>query len=253
LHADLHFGFVAPIVISSAGDIICGEARWKAAQVIERPSVPVVIADHLSASQIEAYRIADNRLAEDAEWNEEILGTIIQDLDVALPEEDFEALGFRDSEINKLLAIGLATAASDSAEDETPEPPAVPVTRRGDLWLLGEHRLRCGDSTSAEDVAQLLGNARPHLMVTDPPYGVNYDPTFRNGILNRDTDSKRTGIVLNDDRAEWRDAWKLFPGDVAYVWHASLHATEVEESLRACGFEPRSVVVWAKPTLCDRA
>src|SRR5262245_31302241 len=84
------FGFVAPIVISRSGEIIAGEARWKAAQLLDRGSVPVVIAEHLSAAQIEAYRIADNRLAEDAEWDEEILGTIIQDLDVALPAEDFE-------------------------------------------------------------------------------------------------------------------------------------------------------------------
>jgi DNA modification methylase len=84
-------------------------------------------------------------------------------------------------------------------------------------------------------------------MVTDPPYGVEYDPSFRNETLNRGTDSARIGEVLNDDRADWREAWQLFPGDVAYVWHAATRAYEVEGSLRACAFEVRAVIAWVKP------
>jgi DNA modification methylase len=113
--------------------------------------------------------------------------------------------------------------------------------------LLGRHRLLCGDATSAADVARLLDGARPHLMVTDPPYGVDYDPAWRNeaGVST----TLRTGRVTNDDRADWREAWALFPGDVAYVWHAGVHARTVIESLEAAGFVIRSQIVWAKPRL----
>jgi DNA modification methylase len=139
------------------------------------------------------------------------------------------------------------TAAAEAADQPAPEPPAVPVTRPGNLWLLGRHRLLCGDATSAADVARLLDGARPHLMVTDPPYGADYDPAWRNeaGVST----TLRTGRVANDDRADWREAWALFPGDVAYVWHAGVHARTVIESLEAAGFAIRSQIVWAKPRL----
>ncbi|CAA9247912.1 MAG: DNA modification methylase [uncultured Craurococcus sp.] len=110
-----------------------------------------------------------------------------------------------------------------------PEVPANPVSRLGDLWQLGRHRLLCGDST-------------------DPPYGVDYNPAWRNAALEG-SKTQRTGKVLNDHRADWREAWALFPGEVAYVWHGALHATSVAESLAACGFEIRAQIVWAKERL----
>ena len=112
------------------------------------------------------------------------------------------------------------------------------------IWILGTHRLVCGDATEAKDVERLLANIRPHLMVTDPPFGVEYDPNWRNqaGV----SATRRTGKVLNDDRAEWRQAWALFPGDVTYVWHAAVHATTVAESLVASGFDIRAQIVWSK-------
>jgi DNA modification methylase len=239
------FGFNAPIVISAAGEIVAGEARWRAAQQLGRSEVPVVIAEHLSPRQIEAYRIADNRLAEDAEWDDAILASIYRDLDLELAPEDVHAIGFNAAEIDKLLAFGLPDPAANEDRDQVVTPPLV--TRPGDLWVLGAHRLHCGDSTSAADVKRLLAGARPHLMVTDPPYGVEYDPSFRNESLNRGTDSARVGEVLNDDRADWREAWALFPGEAAYVWHAATKAFEVEGSLRACNFETRAVIAWVKP------
>ena len=121
------------------------------------------------------------------------------------------------------------------------------MSRLGDVWTLGRHRLVCGDSTDADTVAAAQDGTRPLLMVTDPPYGVGYDPAWRNraGI----SATARTGKVMNDDRADWREAWALFPGDVAYVWHGALHATTVAESLTASGFEIRSQIVWAKERL----
>ena len=96
-------------------------------------------------------------------------------------------------------------------------------------------------------VEAALAGAKPHLMTTDPPYGVAYDPAWRNRMAR--TATKRTGRVLNDDRADWREAWALFGGEVAYVWHGALHATTVAESLLACGFELRAQIVWAKDAL----
>ena len=111
--------------------------------------------------------------------------------------------------------------------------PAAPVSRPGDLWLLGPHRVLCGDATSRGGRRPAARGRRAAALVADPPYGVNYDPAWRNGTGAAAT--KRTGKVLNDDRADWRDAWALFPGAVAYVWHGALHAGTVAESLAASG------------------
>ena len=105
----------------------------------------------------------------------------------------------------------------------------------------------CGDATSPSDVERLLGDAQPQLMVTDPPYGVSYDPAWRNDAGASKTN--RTGQVLNDDRSDWQEAWALFPGDVAYVWHGALHAATVAQSLEAVGFQVRAQIVWAKDRL----
>jgi DNA modification methylase len=139
--------------------------------------------------------------------------------------------------------LGLATGAID--EDTVIEPARVPVSRRGDLWILGSHRLRCGDSTDPADVAHLMAEHRPILMVTDPPYGVDYRPDWRNAAFGEA--NRSTGIVQNDNRADWREAWKWFAGPVAYVWHAGTKSVTVAASLEACGFEIRSQIIWAKP------
>lgn len=203
--------------------------------------VPVIELAHLSEAQKRAYVLADNRLAEQAGWDRDLLSLELADLDQL--GVDLAEIGFEGAELDALLNHG----QGDPREEETPEPPADPVSRSGDLWCLGRHRLLCGDATDAEDVARLLGDVRPHLMVTDPPYGVNYDPEWRNATGAAQT--RRTGKVMNDDRADWRAAWALFPGDVAYVWHGALHATTVAESLVASGFDIRSQIIWAKDRL----
>jgi DNA modification methylase len=152
-----------------------------------------------------------------------------------------QLIGFSAIELADLF---IKTQAGLTDPDAVPEPQAVAVSRPGDVWRLGRHRLICGDCTVPEVVSTVLNGVAPHLMVTDPPYGVAYDPTWRHRAgVNK---SKRTGKVTNDDRADWRAAWILFPGEVAYVWHGALHAAEVADSLEACGFQIRTQIVWAK-------
>jgi DNA methylase len=120
----------------------------------------------------------------------------------------------------------------------------APVTRVGDLWTCGDHRLVCGNATLSEVVTRLLNGAVPVLMVTDPPYGVDLDPKWREEADLGKT--RQTGTVMNDDRVDWTEAYKLFPGDVAYIWHAGIHTAEVAQSIDAAGFGIRSQIIWAK-------
>ena len=240
----IEFGWTNPILIDEAAGILAGHGRLLAARKLGLAEVPVIRFEHLSEAQKRAYLLADNRLAEQAGWNEELLAAEL----AWLRDErfDLDLVGFDATELERLLALADGgEPASDGAEDEVPEPPAEPVTKPGDLWMLGEHRLLCGDATDADDVARLLAGTAPHLMVSDPPYGISYDPAWRNeaGVAT----TGRTGKVANDDRCDWREAWALFPGDVAYVWHAAVHARTVAESLEVCGFELRAQIIWAKP------
>jgi DNA modification methylase len=227
-------------VARSDGTVVDGHLRLKAAQRLGLTDVPVALADDLTEAQIKTFRLLANRSAAWAEWDNELLALELRDLQGV--GVDLAMTGFDAGELRSLMEDGPASGLTD--ENSVPDLPLEPLTRPGDLWKLGEHRLLCGDATKAEDVARLLDGARPHLMVTDPPYGVDYDPAWRNAAGVSAT--KRTGKVANDDRADWREAWALFPGNVAYVWHAAIHATTVAESLIACGFDIRAQIVWSK-------
>lgn len=241
------FGFVNPILVGADGEIIAGEGRFRAALALGMRKVPVIKLEHLSKVQRRALAIADNQLALNAGWDEQMLAAQL----AALRDEDFnlDLLGFDDQE----LALQLATqdAAGLTEEDEVPVIPMAPVSKLGDLWLLGsrqgkQHRLLCGNATAGPDIARLLmGQQVPILMVTDPPYGVDLEPEWREQAgLNPRT--RQGGKVINDDRIDWSEAWALFPGDVVYVWHAGIHAAEVAVGLQACGFEIRSQIIWVK-------
>ena len=240
------FGWTVPCLVADDGELIAGHGRVLAATQLGLTEAPVIVLGHLTEAQRRAYRIADNKLTELGTWDEALLSAELNDL---LAEDyDLSLIGFDDDELEALLA-GEVDPETESCEgeDDVPEAPETPTSRPGDLWVLGKHRLLCGDATVATDVERLLGDVKPLLMVTDPPYGVEYDPGWRNKAGTAAT--KRTGKVLNDDRADWREAWALFPGDVAYVWHGALHATTVAESLEASGFNIRSQIIWAKDRL----
>lgn len=236
------FGFLNPIIVDGQNGIVAGHGRVLAAQKMGLATLPCIEAAHLTEAQKRAYIIADNRLALDAGWDNEMLKVELTDLQA--DGFNLELTGFNLDEIAAFL-VDKTDGLTDP--DDVPEMPVDPVSMEGDIWVLGKHRIACGSSTDAHTVEAVLAGVKPHLMVTDPPYGVEYDPSWRNQAGAAKT--KRTGKVLNDDRADWREAWALFPGDVAYVWHGALHAGEVAESLVAAGFAVRSQIIWAKDRL----
>ncbi len=239
------FGFTNPVLIDAENGIIAGHGRILGAGKLGMEQVPCIRLGHLTDAQKRAYVIADNKLALNAGWDEEMLRLEIADLHDL--DFDLDLLGFSDDELAEFLEDEEEQKTGLTDQDATPEPPAVPVTKLGYVWVLGNHRVMCGDSTSADSVAVLFGGVSPHLMITDPPYGVEHDPNWRNVAFV--PAARAIGQVINDDRADWREAWSLFPGDVAYVWHSSTFTHVVAESLLACGFEMRSLIVWAKHRL----
>jgi DNA modification methylase len=240
------FGWTIPLLIDEKGIVLAGNGRLEAAIAEGYDQAPVIVARDWTAAQKRAYAIADNRIALQSTWNETMLRSEFGEL-MALGF-DMQLTGFGADEITGLLRDNSKLGDPEA----TPALPKVPVSKLGDLWICGDHRVLCGDSTSAAAVKRLLGDAKPNLMVTDPPYGVKYDPNWRNSadrstkIKGRKIGATAVGKVQNDGRADWRDAWALFTGDVAYVWHAGLHAAEVDASLRACDFEIRSQIMWNK-------
>ena len=234
------FGWRQPIVVDKDAVVVVGHTRLKAARRLGLTHIPVRVAADLTPAQARSYRLADNQAATIADWDEDLLAAELADLKAE--DVDLALLGFDAKELERLAG----TADEGLADpDAVPERPADPVTKPGDLWVLGSHRLLCGDSTSAADVARLLGGATPFIMSTDPPYGVDYDAGWRNEAGLSET--KRTGKVANDDRVDWTAAYKLFPGQVAYVWHAGRSAAEVAANLEAAGFEIRAQIIWRKP------
>lgn len=240
------WGWTTAVLIDEKGGIIAGHGRILAAHKLGIKDVPTMTARGWTEAQKRAYILADNKLALNAGWDAELLKTELLDLDHM--NVDLTMLGWSDEELSDIFAPIWGDEDMERAE-ETPEPPVNPVTVLGDVWILGNHRIICGDSTSADVVSKLLGPVKPHLMVTDPPYGVKYDANWRNNAKRADGTSigaSAVGKVENDDKADWLEAWALFPGDVAYVWHAGLYAGTVADSLAACDFKLRSQIIWAK-------
>lgn len=235
------WGWTNPVLIDDAGGIIAGHGRLMAARKLGIAEVPCVVARGWTEAQKKAYVIADNQLALNAGWDADMLKVELGEL--AELGFDLDLIGFDGDVLAGLLAPEGTEGLTDP--DEELEPPADPVTRTGDVWVLGRHRIICGDSTVATDVERVLAGVKPLLMVTDPPYGVEYDANWR---VDRGHGGKGTavGAVMNDDRADWREAWALFPGEVAYIWHADLRAKDVVDSLEAAGFVMRAQIIWAK-------
>jgi len=238
------FGQQKPIVCNTKGVVVAGNATVQAAKELGWEALKVTHTS-LEGAEAIAYAIADNRTAELAEWDDESLARTLEALK---NDESIDELvtGFSAEEIEELLG---RTDTSEIEEDEVPEVPDDPVTKPGDLIVLGEHRLFCGDSTHAHNVNVLLAGEKPFLMVTDPPYGVEYDPNWRAEAAEKGQirwGIRRDGKVENDERCDWSEALSLFPGEVAYVWHGGRFAGEVAKSLCDLDFQIRTQIIWRK-------
>ena len=246
------FGFNNPIPVDTQAGIIAGHGRLLAARKLGLTEVPVIVLDHLSETQKRAYIIADNQLALNAGWDEDLLRVEL----AALQAEDFniDLIGFDDRDLAQLMA----DQDVDDQANLVPEAPAIPVTVPGDLWLCGKNRVLCGDSTDGAVVSRLLAGKRPFLMITDPPYGIELDSEWRdraglNGCGPAEASyMKRTAghtetSISGDTRADWSDAFALVPSlEVAYVFHASKFTHEVLDGLLRIGFLHHQQIIWDK-------
>lgn len=237
------FGFTNPILIDEHNTIIAGHCRLDAAKRLSMKEVPCIVLSGLSEAQKIAYVIADNKLALNAGWNNDLLVSEFE----KLKSLDFntELTGFSVEEICDLWPADEPEVFCD--EDDCPEAPAEPITKLGDVWLLGDHRLVCGSSTIQSDVDKLLNGQSPNTMITDPPYGVKYEADWRAKAKGRKkTEREESSNLMNDDEADWYDAYVLFPGSVAYVWHASAFTDVVMDGLRRSGFDIKQQIIWNK-------
>lgn len=205
------FGFTNPVLVDSKDGIIAGHGRLMAAKVLGLPEVPVIVLDHLTDVQRRAYILADNRLALDAGFDEEILAAELADLEA--DGFDLELTGFTDEELAELLEEPDAEQLPDGEADEAPEPPEDPVTVAGDVWILGKHRVMCGDSTSISDVERLMNGKRAKLIHADPPYGMG---KASDGVANDNIYDEE----LDRFQMEWWATFRTFLEDngSAYIW-----------------------------------
>jgi hypothetical protein len=289
------FGWRQPIVVDAKGVIAVGHVRWGAANKLKLEKVPVHVASDLSDAQIKAYRLMDNRSNEETDWDFDLLGPELADLKMS--DFDLALTGFDPNEIDAFLL-----GPVDEHADDVPPIPLVPVSRLGDVWLCGPHRVICGDCTSPDVVARLLGDRKPILMVTDPPYGIELDMEWRdraglNGMpggkrttmskaiakknqlapaepsyMRQPSNTRAARVILRskvgkaepsymkhrteghtetsisgDTIADWSAAFELVPSlQVAYVWHASVHTTEVLAGLLRIGFLYPQQIIWDK-------
>jgi DNA modification methylase len=239
------FGFNNPILVDTNAGILAGHGRLLAARKLGLAEVPVIVLDHLSEAQKRAYIIADNQLALNAGWNDDILQQELR----ALQEESFDVslLGFEDEELARLLAAQDAIEGLTD-EDAVPAVPETPVSRIGDLWILGDHKLLVGDATNREDVAKLMNGDTADLVFTDPPYNVDYEGYTEErlkikGDRMSDTEFKQ---FLEAAFRSCRVAVKS--GASIYVCHSSSWQREFQNALEIAGFEVRCQIIWAKNT-----
>lgn len=256
------FGFKIPVLARSDGEVVDGHLRLKAARKLaswpggDINGIPVILCDEWTPQQVKAFRLMVNRSVAWADWDEELLSLELQELNAA--EFDLSLTGFDPGEIDGLLAI-----PDEERANAAPPLPENPVSRLGDLWICGDrrnpHRVLCGDATSPDVVARLLGDRKPLLMVTDPPYGIELDSEWRDraglnghGAAEPSYMKKRTAghnetTISGDTRADWSEAFELVPSlQAAYVWHASKFTREVLDGLLRIGFLHHQQIIWDK-------
>ena len=239
------FGFVNPVLVGDDGVLVAGHGRILAARKLGLHEAPVIVLAHLTPTQRRALMIADNQIALNAGWNEEMLSAEL----ASLKEEafDLELLGFDDADLDRLLATPLEEVQS---ADEAPEPPTEPISRLGDIWICGQHRVLCGDATVLSDVEKLLAGELADMAFTDPPYNVNYANSAKDKLRGKDRP------ILNDALGGDFGAF-LYDACVnlltvtkgaVYVCMSSSELDALQKAFRAAGGKWSTFVIWAKNT-----
>jgi DNA modification methylase len=241
----VEFGWLNPVLVDDAGNVIAGHGRLLAARKLGLETVPIIRASHLTPAQVRAYRLADNRLAELSGWDKELLAAELE----ALRDEDvaLTLLGFDDADIERLLA---GSSEEAGAADEAPEPPADPISRHGDVWICGQHKVLCGDATVLADVESVLAGELADLCFTDPPYNVNYANSAdqkkraKNRPILNDALGQQFGELLYDACVNILTVTK----GAVYICMSSSELDVLQKAFRAAGGHWSTFVIWAKNT-----
>ena len=235
------FGWTNPILVDGELGIIAGHGRLMAARKLNMTEVPVIELKDLTPTQKKAYIIADNRLALNAGWDDQLLTIELNEL--LADKFSLDLLGFNADELNALLnPVEINEGLVD--EDEVPEPPLEPITKLGDVWVLGNHRLMCGDSTSIDAVDKLMDGQKADMVFTDPPYGVNYDGGHA-------TEKRRSKLENDDQTLMYSGALPVAymaskEGAALYLWFSDSVAKDVLIALEECDYKVRAWIIWNK-------
>ena len=239
------FGFTNPVLIDEANGIIAGHGRVMAARKLKLTEVPCIRLAHLTDAQKRAYVIADNKLALNAGWDEAMLKLELADLKAL--NFDLDLTGFNTDEIDALLAEKGTEGLTDP--DDTPEPPVEPVTRLGDVWVCGQHRVMCGSSLEMTAMERLCGEQRVDMLLTDPPYNVAYTGKTKDALtIQNDSMGDEAFRTFLRDAFVTADA-VLKPGAVFYVWHADSEGYNFRGACKDAGWQVRQCLIWQKNSM----
>jgi len=241
------FGFTNPVLIDNENQIIAGHGRVLAARKLKMKEVPCIRLGYLTETQKKAYVIADNKLALNSGWDEELLALEIADL----KDEDFDIslLGFSDDELADLADQIAEEVEGLTDEDAVPETPEEPITKPGDIWVLGKHRLMCGDSTSMDHLERLCEGQAVDMWLTDPPYNVAYEGGTKEKltIQNDSMGDEQFRQFLRDAYVAADTVMK--PGAVFYIWYADVETYNFVGAVRDAGWKMSQILVWKKSSL----
>ena len=241
------FGFTNPVLVDEKNELIAGHGRTEAARRLGMIEVPAIRLVGLSETQIKALRIADNQLALNAGWDEELLRIELEE--IRAEDFDLDLLGFSLDELDAILTANEDGYEQESNDGEIEEPPAEPVSKIGDVWTMGRHRLMCGDSTKAQDIERLLGSTKVDLYLSDPPYNVAYEGATKDKltIQNDNMDDASFLQFLMDAFSMAQTAMK--PGAAFYIWHAETEGLNFRIACEKNGLKVRQCLIWAKNSL----
>lgn len=238
------YGFRQPIVVDKNRIIVVGHTRFRASKKLGFKEVPITIADNLTTEQINAYRIADNRTSEESEWDSELLKIELKELD--LKDFNLELTGFNEDQLNILL-FDEKQGLTD--EDEVPEVPEEPISKLGDIWKLGKHKLICGDSTKLENYEKLFGDNKADLYLTDPPYNVAYVGKTKDKLTIQNDKQTDDEFIQFLNQAFIAADSVLKMGGSFYIWHSDSEGLNFRLACIEAKWRLRQTLIWSKNSM----